>query len=70
MIIYENELSTFTFPLLRAIFPVHVRADIAEILETASISPFYCKVEGRPPNVNVYKPVRHIETSLCFHRPL
>lgn len=54
MIIYEDKLSTRTFPLLQQLLPVHVQRHFVEVLESNSTSHFYCKVEDNPPNVNVF----------------
>ncbi len=70
MIIYEDKLSTRTFPLLQHLLPVHVQRHIVEVLDSNSTSHFYCKVEDNRPNVNVFliehNPEESYTTCHCY----
>ncbi|AIQ70136.1 hypothetical protein [Paenibacillus graminis] len=70
MIIYEDKLSTRTFPLLQQLLPIHVQRHIVEVLDTNSTSHFYCKVEDNTPNVNVFliehNPKESYTTCHCY----
>lgn len=54
MIIYQDKLSSLTFPLLQRLFPAAVQRQIGEIIDLHSGSEFYCKVEENTPGVSVY----------------